>query len=188
MGLVVHVAPTQEPITLQNARDHCKVDGADDDALLRGYIVAARSYVETATDRTLPLTTYRLTLASFCDEIKLPKPPLVSVTSITYVDANGTTQTLSTDVYYVDTTTLQGRIVLKPGQSWPVLGDAVYPVTITFVAGYSNETMPETAKHAIRLLVSHFYCNRDAVSGVSKSPVPMAVDSLLSCLNWGVYP
>ena len=188
MGLVVSVPPTQEPITLQDAKDHCKVDGAEDDALLRSYIVAARSYVETATDRTLPQTTYQLTLDKFCDEIKIPKPPLISVSSITYIDANGTTQTLSASVYFVDTTTPQGRIVLKPGQSWPALGSAVYPVTITFVAGYTISNVPEAAKHAIRLMVSHFNSNRDAVTEGSMTQLPLAVDSLLGVLNWGCYP
>src|SRR4051812_13747733 len=35
--------------------------------------------------------------------IRLPKPSCVSVTSITYVDLTGVTQTLSPDSYYVDT-------------------------------------------------------------------------------------
>lgn len=188
MGLSVLVAPTEWPISVQNAKEHCKKDDADDDSLLQSYIVAATAIIESDTDRTIPETTYRLTLEGWSDEIKLPKPPLVSVTSISYVDSNGATQTLSPNLYYVDTTTPQGRIVLKPNQSWPALGQANYPVTITFIAGYSTSNMPDAAKHIIRLLVSSWNENREAVTDTSLSVVPMAVDALLDTLRWGSYP
>ena len=68
--------------------------------------------------------------------IRLPRPRCVSVTSITYVDLTGTTQTLPTDSYYVDSTSEPARIVPVPGMYWPYT-QAYLPgsVQVTFVAG-----------------------------------------------------
>src|SRR5258707_273549 len=124
-----------ELLTLTEVKDQQKIYIADDDDLLAGWIVAAREWAETVTRRTLPVTSYRLHLDSFPNQhdrheryrheryyevngcpdhgiIELPKPPLISVESVTYLDENGNTQTLGTDKYIVDADSTPGRIAL----------------------------------------------------------------------------
>lgn len=68
------------------------------------------------------------------DAINLP--PLQSVTAITYVDTDGTTQTLAADLYTVDANSRPARIAPAYGQSWPSTRDQPNAVKVRFVAGY----------------------------------------------------
>jgi uncharacterized phiE125 gp8 family phage protein len=117
-------------------------------------------------------------------EIVVPRPPLASVTSITYVDGAGATQTLSLSVYTVDTSEEPGRIRLAYGQSWPSIRDQRAAVTVRYVCGYGGPgSVPEAAKAALKLYVGHLYENREvAITGTIITQVPMAFRSLIGSL------
>lgn len=134
------IAPTAEPISLAQAKRQLRVDGTDDDTFIAGLITAARSYVENYCSSQLVVATFQQKLDQFpCgDTISLNYPPLINVSSITYVDSAGTTQTLATTVYSVLTTEKPGKIKLKYGQSWPSIRSQPDAVTITFRAGYAR--------------------------------------------------
>lgn len=63
-------------------------------------------------------------------------PPLQSVSAITYVDADGTTQTLAADQYTVDAVSQPARITPAYGVSWPATRAQTNAVKVRFVAGY----------------------------------------------------
>lgn len=178
MSLVQTIAPTTEPISLTEAKAHCRVetDFIEDDDLIEAFIAAARESCEARTGRQLVQATYALRLLDFpCEDvIELPVPPLVSVSSITYVDGDGTTQTLSTDVYEVDPYTTPGRVVLKYGQVWPVPRTQRNAVTITFVAGYTE--VPKLLKQGMLMRIAHWHGNREEVAPVNLMPVPAGAD------------
>jgi uncharacterized phiE125 gp8 family phage protein len=188
MGLIVTTPPDVQPITLDEARLHLlhddgTADDHDDDTLIESLIIAATEYVEKRTRQVFITRTFQLTLDSFpsCRTITLPRPPLVSVTSIVYTDAAGDQQTLSASVYTVDVATRPGRIVLKSGQGWPQTTDDANAVTITFSAGYGDaDAVPELLKAAIKLLVGHWFENREAATEGALSPAPMAVESIIT--------
>ena len=50
------------------------------------------------------------------------RPPLQSVTTVTYVDPSGTTQTLASNRYVVDVNNEPGRMAPSVGSVWPVTG------------------------------------------------------------------
>jgi uncharacterized phiE125 gp8 family phage protein len=104
-------------------------------------IQAAREYVEAATHRALITQTWDLKLDAFpCGEICLPKAPLVSVTSITYTAADGTSTTWSSTLYTVDAPTgpraQAGRIAPAYSQYYPTTRTDLNAVVVRFVAGY----------------------------------------------------
>lgn len=180
MGLIVTDPPTAEPISLAEAKAHCRVYGADDDGLLAGYIMAARAHAEVYTRRALMTQTLALTIDGGWpdDQIVLPKPPLQSVTSITYVDATGAVQTLAADQYRVDTTAHEGFIERAYGVSWPSVRRQSRTIVVTYVAGYTQ--IPEPIRQAMLLLIGHFYENREAVNvGNIVTEFPLGVDALL---------
>jgi hypothetical protein len=80
---------------------------------------------------------------------ELPRPPLVSVTSIKYLDADHVEQTFSSADYWVSGVGRTGRITLKSGSSWPTVGAYPDAVVIRFVAGYS--VVPEPLISAVLL-------------------------------------
>ncbi len=179
MSLVQTIAPESEPISLEEAKDHCHVetDFTEDDGKLEAFIAAARESCEARTGRQLVQATYVLRLSGFpCgDVIELDKPPLVSVTSIAYVDLDGETQTLSTDVYEADPYTTPGRVVLKYGQVWPSVRCQRNAVIITFVAGYTE--VPNLLKQGMLMRIAHWYENREeTISGTIIANVPASAD------------
>lgn len=137
------------------------------DPELRALIVAARQYCETFTGRAFITRTLRLTLDAFpwCENhINLPRPNLLTVTSVQYVDTNGDTQTFSSSDYSVDTASLPGAIRLGYGKSWPSTRCQPNAVTITFTAGYgpARSDVPETIRAAMKLYIGDLYENRES--------------------------
>jgi uncharacterized phiE125 gp8 family phage protein len=183
MALVLVTPPAQEPVSLAEAKAHLRVDTADDDALIQALIVAAREHVEHITRRALITQSWDLILDAFpAGEIVMPRPPLQSVTSITYRLQDGTAVTLDPANYVVDAKSEPGRVVLVPGKSWP--SEELYPassVVIRYTAGYGDPgAVPVAIKQAILLLVGHWYENREAAAvGHTVIQLPMTVDALL---------
>lgn len=134
------IAPTAEPISLAQAKRQLRVDGTDDDTYINSLIATARSYVEYQCNTQLVVATFKQNWDYFpcTDEVCLNYSPLLSVSSITYVDTAGTIQTLSTDVYSVITHEKPGKIKLKYGQYWPSVRSQPDAVTVTFRAGYAT--------------------------------------------------
>lgn len=170
-----------DPVTLAEAKLWAKVDETDDDALITALITAATDWCEMFCRRTFVTTTLTESVTSF-DEMELPLPPLVSITSIVYTDTGGTTATVSSSIYTTDTTVEPGELILDYGQSWPAdsRGDQ-NGITVTYVGGYgAASAVPEAIKTAIKMLVAHWYEHRTAVTDLSRvQEVPMAVKALL---------
>lgn len=179
MGLRLHEAPEIEPITVEEAVDHLRLEVGEHDELVYALIQAARSHVETETRRALMTQTWDLTIDyEWPDRIVLPKPPLQSVTSITYVDQAGATQTLASNQYQVNASSDEGVIERAYGVSWPSVRRQMNAITVRFVAGY--ETVPPGIIHAMKMLIAHWYAIPEAtVVGTIVGTTPMAVDSLL---------
>lgn len=182
-SIAVTSEPSTEPITLTEAKAHCRVDDTADDTYITALIVAARIHVENFLAKKLITQTLSLKLDEFPNgarEIKLPYGPVQSVTSISYTDANGSAATF-TD-YRSDLTSFIPRLTPSYGYQWPVAQYITNAVAIVYVAGYGTASaVPANIKHAIKLLVGHWYESREAVvTGTIVAELPMAVATLLS--------
>lgn len=185
--LVQVTPPSGQPVTLDEIKLHCRIDLPDDDSLLQSIAAAAMRYVQTESGRQLLTATYLVPVeAWFAGTLKLPKPPLQSVTTVNYYDPGGTLTTLDPTKYLVRTPLLlAGSIERAPFQYFPALqADRNYCVEITFVAGYGAPAqVPDTLKRAILLAVDWLYENRGEVS----AEPPMAIRALIDCENYGNY-
>lgn len=159
-------APTAEPVTVAEAKSWIRQDSSADDTLIASLIVAARQAVENYLSRALLTQTWDLWLPYFCD-LELPKAPLQSVTSITYTDDAGDSQTLATSVYDVFAyQEAPGWVRLAYSQSWPSTRAVADAVKIRFVAGYAaaspiGSAVPQAIRHGILILVAEYYENRE---------------------------
>lgn len=173
----VTVAAAAEPVTLDQAKAQCRVDGTDEDTLIGGLIASARAYVEDYTGTITTSRTVAVKCDSFDDFARFPVVPLASVSSVAYVDGDGTTQTLSTDVYEVRTDGLTASLALKSGQSWPSIQSGSR-VTVTAVVG---DTVSDAVKQAVLLLVGDWYRGRENTALGTNQPteMPHAVTALL---------
>lgn len=186
----LYSAPALEPLSCDEARAHLRVDVHDEDDLtITPLIKAARNYCEKVLDRALITQTWKLYLDAFPSMIELRKPPIQSVSGITYTDNDGATQTLSTSIYSVDSKSEPGRITLAYNQVFPTYRAIENSIVVTFVAGYGADGtyVPEPIKHAMKFLIGHWYRNREAVTPGSYQNIPQAVDALLASYMWGAY-
>jgi uncharacterized phiE125 gp8 family phage protein len=188
MAIRVETPAAKEPVPFEQLKNDIKVDSdlTADDALILGLGLAARRMAEKIQNRALITQTLELSLDAWpaVNWIKIPRPPLQSITSIKYYDQDDTEETLDSGSYFVDTASEPGRVVLNYGESWPTVSlRPANAVIVQYVAGYGDdsEDVPETTKQAIRLLVGHWHENREAVStsGAVPKDIPFGVQALL---------
>ena len=186
MALVVYTEPTQEPVTVDEVKTHLRIDHANDDGLLRVFIKAAREALEIELGRTLCATTLQLKLDDFPTadpyKIELPKSPVQSVTSIKYYNGNGVLTTIDAANYQADTDSEPARVMPVNGYYWPtVQADKLHAVIVEYDAGYSNlDAIPQGIKHALFLLLGHWYENRESTSPLTIKQVPFALETLIN--------
>ena len=152
------------------------------DPMITSLIKSARVRAESMTRRALITQTLDLKLDFFQNEIHVPRPTLQSVTSITYVDTDGATQTLSAADYLVDAISEPARITPAYGVTWPSTRSQTNAVTVRFVAGYgAAAAVPDGIKLWMKVRIKHFFDNSGAtVVGTITSEFPRSyVDGLL---------
>lgn len=180
-------AAANEPVSTNEARLHLRISHTDEDALISSLIVAARNYVEGLANRPLVQRTYALKLDRFPmgNEIILPSGKVSAVSSITYVDTAGTTQTLSASGYTVETQRLPGSVVLNPSNltAWPTTRfyAGISSVTISYTAGYGStaSSVPQALRQAVLMAVGYWYdIARETGSEVALKEVPHGVEAL----------
>lgn len=180
MPLTLVTAPEVEPITLTEAKLHLRVTENNEDALISALIIAAREGAESFTRRAIITQTWDLTLDEFPEEIETPFPKLQSVSSVTYIDTDGNSQTLNASEYTVDTKSEPGRVVEAYGKTWPSTRDVINAVTVRFVAGYGlASAVPKSLVQGMLMHIGHMYANRESVNiGNISSEIPMSTEYL----------
>lgn len=176
------VAPSQTPVSLTEAKAHCRVDGTDSDAVLTAMLNAAVDHLDGYTGilgRALVTQTWRQDYASFGNP-RLPVGPVASITGISYFDADNLSQALSSDIYTLRKDALGAYVDLKPDQAWPGVYARPDAISVTYVSGAAAADVPAAIKAAILLLVSHWFEHREAVSEGAMAELPMAVNALLA--------
>lgn len=182
MARTLITAPAVEPLTLQETKDHLRIDVATWDALISELIPVARRHAENYCQRALITQTWDLVLDCFPATIEIPLPPLQSVTSIDYTDTAGAAVLLAAARYQVDIVGAPGRIAPTFGESWPAARAEMNAVTVRFVAGYgaSGGAVPAGIRQGLLMLIGHLFERRETtIVGTIISQVPQATDWLL---------
>jgi uncharacterized phiE125 gp8 family phage protein len=137
-GLDPVTPPVDEPITIDDVKRQDRIDTSYDDAIIAGYLVAARMAAEKYTNRSLLPQTWDFWLQSWPrDRIMLPRAPLASVAWAKYTDIAEVQRTVDPSIYAVNTSGDPGSIVRRFGQIWPP--DPLSPsrpINVRFTAGY----------------------------------------------------
>lgn len=154
----ITVLPTTEPVTLEEACAHLRVDDEGERFTVQHLITMSRAFVEDYCAARFATQTAVMKCDGFGDLARMPEAPIQSVTSVTYVDTAGATQTLSTDVYELRADGLEAAIVTKYGKTWPIVRPGSR-VTVTAVVG--TAIIPPPVKHAILLHLAFSYERRE---------------------------
>ncbi len=145
-------------------------------------ITTAREYAEEFTNRAIGEQKWKLLLDEFPDNdyIELQFPPLISVNSVTYIDSDGISATMSascSDGYIVDVNKEPGRIFLAYNSIWPIFTELPYnAIEIIFTCGYTSDNVPKKIKQAMLKMIGALYENRQ--SGIQKEDME-SIDNLL---------
>jgi hypothetical protein len=206
---VVVITPPGPIVDLPVVKQHLRVDSGDEDALIQLYIDAAQGMIDGPAGwlgRCIGQQELQLRLDGFphaiwgwdndagglfwgsdpgfggrvgSGRIKLPYPPLIAVSSVTYEDSTGTTQTLPSADYLASDEGLEASY----GSSFPNGRWEPNAVSIEYSAGYT--TVPSTIVSAVLLMVGDLYSNRETTldargAGVAAVPMSTTVEALLA--------
>ena len=199
MPIQLVTPPTEEPVSLLEAKLHLRVDFDEDDMLIASLITAARQAAETLTGRQLTTARWKQVLDCFPGPslmgvpagqaftlpghaILLAKAPVQSVVSINYLDMGSVNQTMPALTYTVDVACEPARITPVFGQIWPICLPQIGAVSVTFDAGYGTALqVPEGIKSWIKLRLGSLYAHREEVAALSRGRIESLpfIDGLL---------
>jgi uncharacterized phiE125 gp8 family phage protein len=182
MTLLMTSAPALEPIPLAEAKAHLRIDGSTEDVLITSLILTSRLHVEAALGLALITQGWRLTLDRWPDgDLRFPLRPIQSITSVTIYDADDNAVVMPSEDYLLDGQAVRPRLIARDGK-WPLPGSPANGVEIAFTAGIGSAAadIPQPIRHALLLLVAHWYEHRDPLEiGSAAAAIPAAVSDLL---------
>jgi uncharacterized phiE125 gp8 family phage protein len=156
--------PTSEPVTIAEAKAQLSIGASDDshDTELVSIIAAAREEWERDTSIALITRTLEHRLPKLLEVITLTVRPVIAISSVKYMDAAGTEQTISSSEYYLDGEELRFLDTFVK----PVLQDRSEAVRITYTAGHgtTSAACPELDRMAIKLSLANRFEDRDMIA------------------------
>lgn len=166
-------------VSLDDLKDHLRYLSDDQNSLISALHDAAVARIESETRRQLLTATWKLYLPDFPTVIPVRKCPVASIESITYLDVNGVTQTLSSAVYESFLTREPAEIRLAYDQSYPAIRSHEQAICVTFTAGYGvGADCPAQAHHLVKLIVEDLF--------TSSLRNEKTIQRLMSHLQWGM--
>ena len=185
MRIVQTQAPAAEPLSLDDAKTHLRVDDdlTEDDALISLMITACRKEAEKRTARSFITQKWQLVMDCFPggiyqsyatigephsnppSAVRFERGPVQSVDSIVYVDMSGATQTITSPGmpdYAIDLSGPVGRMTPAFGKIWPIPLPQIGAVKINYTAGYGTtaDMVPETVRLWMLAAIQTVYRNR----------------------------
>lgn len=178
--LTLVTPPATAALSLVDAKAHLRVLHDDEDDLIEGLVDAAIAMIDgpDGVGFCMVAQSWALALDRFCGSIRIPLRPVASITSITYLDAAGASQTVDSGDYRLALSGGVGVVDLVPGAAWPAVGDFDWPVTVTFVAGTGA---PPALVVALKMIIGDLYKNREGQGARSA-----AVEDILNRYRSGV--
>ena len=183
MALVPTAGPAAEPVTVADVKAHLRVDHAHEDALIASLIVTSRLQIEAALGLALITQswTWRLDAWPADGTLELPLRPVQSIEAVRITGTDASVETLAADRYLLDGASLPPRLI-PTGGTWPRPGAVAEGIEIAFTAGYGSaaDAVPAPIRHALLMLVAHWYENREPGGAGHAAPrIPDAVSALL---------
>jgi uncharacterized phiE125 gp8 family phage protein len=185
MPLILNSGPSVEPVSLAEAKAHCRIDGTAEDTLVASLLLAARMHIERSLNVALIEQSWSLFLDCWPDRpsLALPLAPVMSVDAVRLYSPDDSSVIADPDLFLLDGAGQRPRLSRREAGPWPLPGRGVNGIEIAFTAGYgaAADDVPMPVRLAIKLLVAHWYETREPVLvGEQAHAVPLSVASLIS--------
>ena len=163
-------------VPLSEAKEFLRVDSSDEDTTITALLDAAVAWVEDYCNRSLRSKSAVFHLERWRNAA-LAYGPVTAITHVKYDDTTGAEETLDTSKYYIGAAT-DGSMMIYFHDTPDLETYNAHPVRVTAQVGVNESA---NVKHAVKMLVAHWYENRRAVvTGTITATIPIAVESLLS--------
>ncbi|MQA39031.1 head-tail connector protein [Rugamonas aquatica] len=188
------VAPTVLAVTLVDAKLALRIDGDDMDALVTIWTKGIIGALEHEVGQCMMEQTWEVRLPCFpgvpCWEIGRAAPrqvsaeislphPVLSVTSVSYIDQDGNTQLLAPSAYRINRTRYTSTLSPARHATWPATAEDCAAVVVVLQCGYGDspsKTPEEAQLYILAKLAEQF----DPASRMERDTVQSAfVDGLL---------
>jgi uncharacterized phiE125 gp8 family phage protein len=181
MPSLLLTAPAVEPVSLDEAKAFLRVETSDDDDVIAALIAGARLHVEAQTRRALVTQAWRLSADAWPADGRLPIVPaaLRSLTAARVYDSDNVAHDVDTLAFVLD---LGGSALCFAPWALPAPGRLTVGIEVDVVVGYGDAAsdVPEPLRHAIRLLIAHWYENRGVMSEAATAVLPQNVAALIA--------
>lgn len=184
MTLIRVAPPAILPITLDDAKGQARIFFDDDDGVISRLIAAAVAQIDgTGTlGRAMITQDWAQWVSQSPGWVRLEMGPFQELLSVQFYDKFGELQTATLADFE---TRLQGDYVIckpKEDREWPTADTRQDAIKITYRVGYGDTAadVPQNLRHALLLLVDHWYQHRGASSESRLMPIPFGVDALIA--------
>lgn len=183
-ALVLVSAPASLPVSVQEAKEQMRVEHSDDDALIDRLINAAVSFVDATgvLGKAIITQTWGQWVKPNPGMVRLAMGPVQTVTAVEYYN---TSNILTTDVLenyeWIGPPTFK-KIKPREGFTWPNTYDRPDAIRVQYQAGFGDapSDVPEVIRHALMMLVSNWYENREnELIGTISKTLPFGFDELI---------
>lgn len=179
---ILVTAPANPVVALAGLKEHLRVDHDDDDALIAALETSAVAHLDGwkgVLGRAIMPQTWRQEFDDW-GVLRLLLPD-VSDVSVRYCTEE--THGHSGEHVYEEITDFVVKTDMR-GAYIEATGPTTDNIRVEYTCGMTAQQLP-AAQAAVKLLVGHWYENRETVSvGMTVSDMPMAVDALISAMRW----
>jgi uncharacterized phiE125 gp8 family phage protein len=163
-------------VSLADMKEFLRVDHSDEDTTITALLDTAVAWAEDYTNRLFHPNGSADFYLSRWRPACLAFGPVTAIDAVKY-DVPGATYTLDASKYYYETAH-DGSMMIYFHDVPDLEEYNAHPVKIECTVGLAPQ---ENVKHAVRMLVAHWYENRRAVvMGTNPVEVPIAVEALLN--------
>lgn len=180
------VAPAAElPVSTRDMKAHLRVTGSEEDYLIESYTRAAVAALDGMGElgRAIVSQSWAESFQTASRDVNLAMTPAQSITSVKYYDDSNTLQTANLS----DFTLYKGDDwAFVRSDNWPTGYDRPDAITVEYVAGYGPAgSVPVDICHAIKLIVAHWYENREDASAANLNNIPRGATMLINLHRTG---
>ena len=166
--LITATEPSIEPVTLEELKMFARIDSSYEDALLTGFITAARDQCEQYTGRSFIEKDITMIMDWIQTRIDLPKLPIISITSLKCYYLDGTNDTIDPSLYEIQQGNYEAALVFLEDIIPCVSDKPSGGYVLIYKAGYGDSAadVPQLIKEAIKVTAMELYEGRSAANDI----------------------